>query len=65
MCNCKIAWVKNPEIEGKHNMRPVTCSEYIDTLEQALDAVSPQVLTFLRQDLGIEKSPDSLIQLPL
>jgi hypothetical protein len=54
MCDCKITWVKNPEIHGTHNMTPVTCSEYIEALEGALGAVNPQILTYLHQEFGLE-----------
>lgn len=38
MCKCKVGWVRNPAISGAHNIRPVTCDEYVAALEQALIA---------------------------
>jgi hypothetical protein len=36
MCDCKISWVQDPDVEGSHNRVPFTCREYIGRLETAL-----------------------------
>lgn len=36
MCDCKVSWETDPEVEGSHNRVPVTCSQYIRELENAV-----------------------------
>lgn len=33
---CIISWVRDPEIEGYHFMKPIFCSDYVEALEKAL-----------------------------
>lgn len=58
MCKAIIGWVTDPEVEGTHNSRPVTCDEYIRALEQYLEAGDIRDRRFLRtarHELGVGK----------
>jgi hypothetical protein len=47
MCDCKIGWVEDSTVPGEHNLMPVSCAEYIRALEEQLDKVSADKVTFL------------------
>lgn len=36
MCKCIRDWVPDDEVEGPHELRPVTCEQYIASLESIL-----------------------------
>ena len=61
MCDCKVGWVRNPAIEGTHNVKPVTCGEYIEALEDALRdadrAADSAELDRIQRTFGILEPP--------
>ena len=53
MCECPIGWVKDEAVSGAHNSKPHTCREYIDSLEQVVERLDPQLLNTLQQSFGV------------
>lgn len=72
MCNCIAGWVVDEEVEGTHNVQPVTCATYTAALEDLIRSGNADSLDLERVQKahGISRrvvaidpaNPDSWIQ---
>ena len=40
MCKCIHSWVEDPEVDGPHSVKPISCESYISALEHELIRLS-------------------------